>query len=235
MNPDSSDQGIWLSHPWGPSCPAYGGGSKIEITSMGNMANGDTSNSLKFSASNHIGTHMDAPRHFITDGRSVDSYSPAELCFSSPCIFDVKLAENIRHVGITHLESQSDVAKKIFYSCDLLLIRTGAEAFRNDERYWKDGFGLGLGLADYIRQHAPLCRAIGIDTISITAFSDRILGRKVHNEFLGGGKPFFLVEDMSLKNIENASLKTVIVAPLRIEDGDGAPVSVMGYCHRGIN
>jgi arylformamidase len=229
MNQDSSDQGIWLSHPWGPSCPAYGGGSKIEITSMGNMANGDTSNSLKFSASNHIGTHMDAPRHFIAGGRSVDSYSPAELCFSSPCILDVKLAENIRHVGITHLESQSDAAKRKFYSCDLLLIRTGAETFRNDDRYWKDGFGLALGLADYIRQHAPLCRAIGIDCISITAFSDRPLGKQVHKEFLSGERHFFIVEDMSLKNIENAYLKSVFVAPLRIEDGDGAPVSVMCY------
>ena len=199
------------------------------------MANGDTSNSLKFTSSNHIGTHMDAPRHFIADGRSVDSYSPAELCFNSPCILDVKLAENIRHVGITHLESQSDAAKKILYSCDLLLIRTGAEAFRNDERYWKDGFGLDLGLADYIRQHAPLCRAVGIDTISITAFSDRMLGRKVHNEFLGGERPFFLMEDMSLKNISMPGLKMVLVAPLRIENGDGAPVSVMGYCHRRTN
>ena len=77
-----------------------------------------------------------------------------------------------------------------------------------------------------------MCRAVGIDCISITAFSDRPLGRKVHNEFLGGSHSFFLIEDMSLKHVQLGDLRAVIIAPIRIENGDGAPVSVMGFNSR---
>ena len=218
---------MWLSHPWGPSCPAYGGGAKIELQPAQSMAHGGTSNSLKFIAGNHIGTHMDAPRHFVHDGRTVDSYTPQECCFYRPCIVDVRLTESDRHIVANDLSSLSDTERRAFEECDLLLFRTGAEGYRDQERYWRDGPGLGLGLADYIRQHAPNCRAVGIDAISITAFSNRDLGRQVHREFLGGVRPLFLIEDMALSRAK--SLVGAIVAPLRVEQGDGAPVTVIGY------
>ncbi|MCX6126559.1 MAG: cyclase family protein [Proteobacteria bacterium] len=220
---------IWLSHTWGATCPAYGGGARIQFESIGSIAGGDASNSLKFSASNHIGTHVDAPQHFVADGRAIDSYSPAELCFFKPFILDVIMEASERYVSISHLEALRGLREQKFLACDLLLIRTGAEVFRTEERYWKDGYGLDLGLADYIRLKAPNCRGIGIDTISITSFSDRPRGRLVHREFLGGDPSFLLVEDMALGKIGAQELATVIIAPLRIENGDGAPVSVMGF------
>lgn len=218
---------IWLSHPWGPSCPAYGGGAKIELQTAQSIARGHSSNSLRFSSSNHAGTHMDAPKHFIDSGRTIDSYSPEELCFSKPFLMDVQLDGNARHISPHHLEALSAVAKKQFQDCDILLLRTGAESYRDEERFWEDGIGLDLGLADYIRAHAPQCRAVGIDTISITAFSNRELGRSVHREFLGGAKPFFLIEDMALAKVK--VLKRLMISPLRIEQGDGAPVTIMGF------
>ena len=220
---------IWLSHPWGPSCPAYGGGSKIELAKQQSISNGASSNSLKFTAGNHIGTHMDAPRHFIEHGRTVDSYSPNELTFHSPFVFQISLPPDRRHISPKDFESLGAEDLKLLKNCDILLIRTGAEAHRQEDQYWKNGPGLDLGLAEYLRSIAPHCRAVGIDAISITAFSDREKGRQVHREFLGGEKPFILVEDMSLAECTTKILSTVIVAPLRIESGDGAPVTVMGY------
>lgn len=229
MNVDIASAAIWLSHPWGPSCPSYGGGSKIELSKQQCIGNGATSNSLKFTAGNHIGTHMDAPRHFIKIGRTVDSYSPVELIFSSPFLLQINLPSYRRHISPQDLESISGGDLKALQNCDILLFRTNAEAYRHEERYWKDGPGLDLGLADYIRLIAPRCRAVGIDAISITAFSDREKGRLVHREFLGGERPFILIEDMSLAGCSNKILCTVIVAPLRIESGDGAPVTVVGF------
>jgi arylformamidase len=219
---------IWLSHPWGPSCPAYGGGSKIELAKHQSIGNGASSNSLRFSAGNHIGTHMDAPRHFIEHGRTVDSYSPDELTFHTPFCCTITLPEDRRHITPQDFNTLSTEDLAQFKNCDILLLRTNAETYRQEERYWKDGPGLDLGLADFIRRIAPRCRAVGIDSISITAFSDREKGRQVHREFLDGNKPIILIEDMHLSNCADQALSTVIIAPLRIESGDGAPVTVAG-------
>ncbi|MCX6118489.1 MAG: cyclase family protein [Proteobacteria bacterium] len=226
MNISSSDQTLWLSHPWGPSCPAYGNGSKIEIIVAQSMDSGASSNSLRFSSGNHIGTHMDAPKHFVKAGRSIDTYSPRELIFLSPIVLDVNLDITKRHVGVAELKGAIKHDQKEFENCDILLLRTGAESYRNLEKYWQDGPGIDVGVADFLRENAPKCRAIGIDSISITAFSDREKGRKVHRELLDHKNPIILFEDMALAKAIH--LKSLVVAPLRIESADGAPVTIIG-------
>jgi arylformamidase len=229
MSGNSTQEIVWLSHPWGPSCPAYGGGTRIELCVVQSIFEGASSNSLKFTASNHIGTHIDAPRHFIADGRTIDQFTPDELIYKRPFFLKVTLESSRRHISPRDFEALSPEELSSFRDCDILLLKTGAEQFRQSDRYWADGPGLDIGLADFIRNSAPKCRAVGIDSISITSFSDREKGRKVHREFLGGPQPLLLIEDMSLITLGSRVPAQVIVAPLRIESGDGSPVTVMGF------
>lgn len=226
---NQSSKCIWLSHTWGPSSPAYGDGKRILIEPATQISRGDSSNSLSFSAGNHIGSHMDAPYHFSENGRKVDSYAAEDFYFKRPILVDLTISDTSRHITEDHLVELRDRTGKQFLECDLLLFRTGLEKNRQETRYWSDGIGMGPGTADFLRKHAPQCRAIGLDTISVTAFSQRELGRQVHREFLQHDKPFILFEDLALQKADAHGLSSVVAAPLRIEGGDGAPVTVMGF------
>ena len=54
------------------SCEVYPGDPVPEKTVLSSMENGDVYNLRAFSMCAHNGTHMDAPYHFIKDGKSVD-------------------------------------------------------------------------------------------------------------------------------------------------------------------
>ena len=73
----------------------------------------------------------------------------------------------------------------------------------------------------------PSLRAIGLDTISISSFSHRDVGRAAHREFLNSG--IRIIEDMKLKNIiEPSKLMRVIALPFRYLGSDGAPTTIIG-------
>ena len=54
------------------SCRIYPGDPKPEKKILSSMENGDLYNLTAFSMCAHNGTHIDAPRHFLKDGKAVD-------------------------------------------------------------------------------------------------------------------------------------------------------------------
>ena len=55
------------------SCQVYPGDPVPEKTVLSNMENGELYNLTAFSMCAHNGTHIDAPFHFIKDGKTVDA------------------------------------------------------------------------------------------------------------------------------------------------------------------
>ena len=110
---------------------------------------------------------------------------------------------------------------------ELLLIKTGFGNYRGTDRYTLTPPGLSSELASYFRQEFPVLRCVGMDLISVSSYSNREEGRKAHREFLNPkeGQPILLIEDMKL-DVDDV-FKKVIVAPLLIENADGAPCTVI--------
>ena len=70
-----------------------------------------------------------------------------------------------------------------------------------------------------------------MDIISLTSRLHREEGRKAHREFLGDhypSSPIVLIEDMSLINYKDI-ITNVLIAPLIVNDADGAPCTVIAY------
>lgn len=57
------------------SCQVYEGDPVPQKTVLNSMDKGDLYNMTVFSMCAHNGTHIDAPRHFINDGKTVDELS----------------------------------------------------------------------------------------------------------------------------------------------------------------
>ena len=55
------------------SCRIYPGDPTPEKTILSSMENGDLYNLTSFSMCAHNGTHIDAPRHFLKDGKAVNA------------------------------------------------------------------------------------------------------------------------------------------------------------------
>lgn len=229
MPPKESEDYIFLSYPWGPSCPPYANGDPITFKGTKQISRGDSCNSLWISAPNHIGTHMDFPLHFCADGKSALDYSADEFVFQSPMVIDFGGFPKGTLVTPHHVDRALDRCESTqnFSDSDLILLKTNASTYRNTRDYWENGPGLGLGLAAHFRKLFPRHRAVGIDAISITTFGQREIGRQVHREFLGDRDPVVLIEDMDLTRLENFEPATITALPLRIELGDGAPATVI--------
>ena len=112
---------------------------------------------------------------------------------------------------------------------ELLLIRTGFEQKRRDDVYWNDNPGINPDLPDWLRDRFPKLRCVGFDFISVTSWQYRAEGRLAHKAFLApekGSREIWAIEDMSLKDAPE-TIKKVVVAPLLVEDGNGAAVTVI--------
>ncbi|HMB44558.1 MAG TPA: cyclase family protein, partial [Candidatus Methanoperedens sp.] len=60
-----------LSYPINEISPMYGSAPPPTFKPYSQIVKGDTSNSLIISIHNHTGTHIDAPKHFIDNGKSI--------------------------------------------------------------------------------------------------------------------------------------------------------------------
>lgn len=171
----------------------------------------------------HCGTHIDAPRHFYRKGKEISQFEIERLIFSNPRIIDSAKGENglIEPCDLKNLSQKND----------LLLLRTGFYKHRKKARYRTSNPGISPQAAAYIRERFPNIRAVGIDTISITPFKQRQLGRMAHKIFLKSsgypGEAVLLLEDMDLSG-QLRSLVKVFVAPLFITGADSMSCTVIG-------
>jgi len=214
---------IRLNHHLNGKTPGYGGQLGFEVTTLKDMSKGDSSNSFYFSMNNHLGTHIDFPKHFLLNGKSLSDYSPESFIFRTIACVEVFKKTN-------EIVKAIDLPSSISRDIDILLIKTGFEQHREEKVYWEQNPGFEPDLGHFLKQNYPKLRAIGIDSISLSGFQHRELGREAHRVFLGNqdGPPIWIIEDMSLQQINDQTrIEQVVVAPLPIEFADGAPCSVL--------
>jgi len=214
---------IWLSHVTSAETPAYGGGSAFEITPEKQICWGDSCSTVAIRMSNHIGSHVDAPRHFISNAKTVSEYAVSDWIFEKPVLIDI-LSENAQIIEPAQIDQ---AIPDYIEDADLVLLRTCSNLDRYSAEYYKTQPGFSPDLCEYfIEKFASFC-AIGLDAISISSFMHRDVGRLAHKEFLG--KDIRIFEDLALSNIpSNATLNEVIALPFRYKDSDGSPVTMLG-------
>lgn len=211
----------FLSHFINNSTPCYGGNSAIHIHSESSIKCDITCNSQKWSFDNHIGTHIDLPKHFDSQGRSLESYAPPEWIFSSPYLLELPTKEAETIVPVEAFE-------QIPLETDFLIIRTGFEKYRNEKIYWEKNPGFDSSVAIWLREKRKNIKAIGFDTISLTGYQNRQLGRIAHQIFLQEQPPICIIEDMKIAHLQKSPSK-LIVAPIMIEGADGGPVTIFSF------
>lgn len=214
---------IFLSYPLDQNTPAYGGGEGARIISTKSIAHNDSCNTSNWSFSNHLSTHLDFPRHFVENGKTMDDYDPEFFFFNRVGSIVLSGIGSGEILTWQHLKKTS-ISKDI----EILLIKTGFCEKRSSSIYWKCNPGFHPDLANELRDAFPFLRVLGFDSISLSSFSNRELGREAHKSFLDHTRPILLLEDMNLIEISEATnFGRVVVAPWVVREADAVPCTVM--------
>lgn len=216
---------IFLSHLINSSTPTYGNRNRVELQKKSSISLGDAANDTHIATTVHIGTHIDFPCHFYPEGQTFKDYRTDFWVFTKPLFLEIEprslIIEDELIDAVKQVNPEPDT--------DILLVKTGFGQHRTTKRYWNENPGFSPSIYDFLQMHLPMVRIMGFDTISVSSFQHRNIGREAHLRFLNPKSPVLLLEDMNLINISSQKLLTqVIVSPLPLENSDGAPCMVLG-------
>jgi arylformamidase len=185
-----------------PESPGY---SLVEDRKIGPSS---VTNNTHIICDVHAGTHIDAPRHFLPEGETVDNLA-LDLLIGPAMVIDIPFC---RAVTATHLE-----AAHIPPEVERLLIRTenSRSGHSTGSRFCPDFIGLKPDAAEWLVNHG--IRLVGIDYLSIQPFRD---GPQTHTILLRAG--VIIIEGLNLMEA-GPGLYTLICLPLRLTGAEGSP------------
>jgi kynurenine formamidase len=180
----------------------------------------------------HVGTHFDAPVHWITgrDGEDVASVPPAKLV--GPAVVIDKSAESAADAD--YLLTLADIRAFEAEHGPLpaggwLFLRTGWDARAHDQEAFLNGAhtpGPDVEAARWLAEEAPIV-GFGVETVGTDAGAAHSFDPPfpAHHFLLGAGK-YGLTQLANLAELPPTGA-IVIVAPLKLVDGTGSPSRVL--------
>jgi arylformamidase len=222
MKNQMTNNWIFLSYVLSDKLSGYGNGKRIQNQKIRSIERGDTSNNTELAFPSHFGTHIDFPLHFTQHGKAGESYLPSEFIYHQIQLIEIEMIS--RENKMIGPEDFKNIA--LNPHTEFLIIKTGYTTIRNEDMYWNNNPGFTPDLASFLKSKMPSIRALGFDSISLSGYQHRELGRVAHKKFLSD-EHILIVEDMCLNKIDaHSKITQLILAPLLFEQCDGTPVTV---------
>jgi arylformamidase len=159
----------------------------------------------------HTGTHLDAPRHFIPGGRTIDQLDLGAL------VGVCRVVEVISAEG--HL-SRADLERVELYPGDRLLLKTRNSRQPAGQTFALDFVALDPSAADYVCEQGV--SLVGIDGPSIDAWDASDFPS--HKRLLEAD--ILIVENLVLRHIM-PGFYGLIAVPLNLTGADGCPIRAL--------
>lgn len=169
--------GSWIdiSLPVKPGMACYLGSSGVTFVAVKSMADGDMTNDAAIEADLHAGTHIDAPRHFIDGGKTIEELDINSLLGKAY----VAAVPNSAMVTALDLEN-ADIPS----GTNRLLVRTDNSVRRKNmgNAFETDYVALDITAARWLVDRKV--QLVGLDSLSIEKFGG---DGSVHRTILGAG------------------------------------------------
>jgi len=199
---------IDISVPLYPDMPVWPGSVGIQLMQTARLDKGDRVNNSKLICDVHIGTHIDAPLHYIKDGKSIEQ---------------LKLEDLIGPAVVAHLPEAEIITKNVLEELSLpedtrrLLLRTRNSSLweTGSHRFQTNYVALTQDAAQWIVDH-DIC-LIGVDYLSVQRYGE---GSQTHEILLSAG--VIIVEGLNLVRVESGMYE-LICLPLKLVGSEGAP------------
>lgn len=172
----------------------------------------ETNNLSSFTIDSHLGTHLDAPLHFVKNGKAIHELDLNKL-IGEVFVLDIR---GVKQITSDHL-SKSAIPK----NCSKLILKT------DNQQYWENG------LIEFQKDFCSIDKSgaqwvvdmgihlIGIDYLSIQRYYD---GPETHQILLNS--EVIIVECLNLAQVKQGNYE-LICLPLNIEGIEGSPVRAL--------
>lgn len=176
-------------------------------------------NATTLSLYSHAGTHMDAPRHFLPEGATLDQQD-LSVCVGPATIVDLAPAQSRQLIGIEALGGLVDSIEP----GARLLFRTDWHKRHGTPEYRDELPRISLELAHWLVEKQV--GLIGVEPPSVADVNNRQELTEVHQTLFRGG--VLIVEGLAHLDQLTASRIDFIALPMKITGGDGSPVRAIG-------
>lgn len=195
-----------------PEMIVWPGDPSVNMQRLSSIDAGDNANVTQVSMSCHTGTHVDAPDHFMNNGKTVESLS-LELLMGRAYVL------NLPDVNL--------ITASILMDADIpprtrrLLFKTRNSAYwaNGNKEFQTDFVGLSVDAAEWLVDRNV--KLVGIDYLSIAPYKQ---GKPVHTILLDAG--VVVVEGLDLSKVSQGRY-TLTCLPLKLGGSDGAPTRVI--------
>jgi arylformamidase len=197
-----------------PDMVTWPGEPGPNVEPLRRIATGDSANVSVVSFSDHTGTHVDPPVHFLEGGNTVDKL-PLDVLVG-PC-------RVVEFKGEGHISADWLESAKIPKGAARLIFKTRNSARWSDPSaaFTRDFSSINASGAKWCVDHGV--KLVGIDYLSIEPQGPEKEGYPVHTTLLRAG--VVIVETLDLRAVQPGAYE-LVCAPLKIKDGDGSPARV---------
>ena len=180
----------------------------VRIERMLDIERGDVANVSTISMGSHTGTHMDAPLHFIRDGKGLDEM-PFDATMGRARVIEISdqisiMADDLRHHDIRKGE------RILFKTRNSVRRRAADDAFDEDFVF------VSQEAARFLARRGVL--TVGVDYLSVGGFRED--GEETHRALLGAG--IWVIEGLDLSGVAPGEYE-LICLPIKVRRSDGAP------------
>ena len=199
---------IDISVPLQSQMPIWPESIGYNLTQTMRLEAGDPANVSRLDCDVHVGTHIDAPRHFVQDGDTIEQI-PLELLVGPTVVGHMPDIEAITAKELADLGLPPDTQRLLLRTRNSKLWAVGEAAFK------KDYVALTPDAARWVVEQD--IRLIGVDYLSVQRFHD---GPETHQILLGAG--VVILEGLDLTDVKPGTYELVCL-PLKLVGAEGAP------------
>jgi arylformamidase len=198
-----------ISLPISPDLPVWPGDPPVSLEQVASIGAGAEANVSRLALGVHTGTHVDAPHHFLNDGRTVESLSLEVL--TGPALV-VRIPDQVKQIS-SHILNEAGIPpgaeRLLFKTSNSSLWQAGVKTFAN-------GFvAVSAEGAGWLVQRGV--KLVGVDYLSIAPHNDSV---PTHRTLLNAG--MVILEGLDLSAVAPGSY-TLYCLPLKLVGSDGAP------------
>ena len=211
---------IDISVPLVRGMPSWPGSAEFRLTQVQSLERGDSANVSKLECEVHAGTHLDAPRHFLPEGATIEGLPLGILV--GPAF--VAFFQDAQSITAEHLSSLD-----MPYNSETLLLRTrNSELWRDGVKEFKSDYvGLTSDAASWIVEQG--IRLVGIDYLSIERYG---ADYGVHRVLLK--ENVCILEGLNLSGVEPGTYD-LICLPMKLVGAEGAPARAILVRQENLN
>jgi arylformamidase len=198
---------IDISVPLRNGMVTWPGDANFERASTLEIAHGDPCNLSQISTTAHIGTHMDAPRHYLANGAGIETM-PMAASIGRARVIEIRDPDVIR---------TSELEPHRLAKGERVLFKTwnSAHCWKTDH-FQKKYVSIAPETARYLADCG--IQTVGVDYLSVGGFESG--GPETHRILLEAG--IWIIEGLMLEHVEPGEYE-LICLPLKIIGSDGAP------------